>query len=508
MSTLKDGLNGSSNEGLPLIVAWLAGWVGIILADAIVPMAGLTKWGGAIVAVVTVFLLGLHYYTRRERLNIDRASDALYYLGLLLTLGSLIWSLASPTILGESEHDLSARVNEIIGNFGIALVSTVAGIVGRVSLQSLAGQSERAPVENLQGLAGQIGRTPAEKQIQGHVVEVDHELNLMAQHLRQQMRAAADAFSAFNRETMQEAVATRSAALRRSKEVNKRLEDMVQATIRNMDKAHQEMADRTRQTSEALERQIEEMGNAINTMIMQLQGMTQATIRNVEKTHQEMIDRTQRTSEALERQAKATNEMVDVILNQATVTMEKMEEMTTHFEHERISLEGFGDTIRKEVGAATRILSVLPESVARTNSAVDGLRDTVIRAGETLGRMAEETRHGHEAFRKDTDGRKKELIREIEQNWRNMDREIQAWTNHAEHISKVLKAASEGSESLEQIVKRMRATHELLATLTETVNAAQTGVSALGQAAETAARKIEERNPGEPGMLGRLLGRR
>ena len=446
MSTADNGLKGKSNEGLPLIVAWLAGWAGIILADATVPMAGPTKWGGAIVAVATVFLLGLHYYARRERLNIDRASDALYYLGLLLTLGSLIWSLASPTMLGESEHDLSARVNEIIGNFGIALISTVAGIVGRISLQSLAGQSERAP---------------AEEQAQDHVVEVNHELNLTAQHLRQQMRAAADAFSAFNRETMQEAVATRSAALRRSNEVKKRLEEMAQAAILNMDKAHQEMADRIRQTSEALERQ-----------------------------------------------AKATNEVVDVILNQATITMEKMEEMTTHFEHERISLEGFGDTIRKEVGAATRILSVLPENVARTNSAVDGLRDTVIRAGETLGRMAEETRRGHETFGKDTDGREKDPIREVEQNRRNMDREIQAWTNHAEHISKVLRAASEGSESLEQIVMRMRATHELLATLAETVNAAQTGVSALGQAAETAARKIEERSPGEPGILGRLLGRK
>ena len=508
MSTSKDGLNGSSNEGLPLIVAWLTGWSGIILADATVPMAGLTKWGGAIVAVATVFLLGLHYYARRERLNIDRASDALYYLGLLLTLGSLIWSLVSPTIFGESEHDLSARINEIIGNFGIALVSTVAGIVGRVSLQSFAGQGERAPVEDLQSLAEQIGRTPAEKRIQGHVVEVNHELNLMAQHLCHQMRAAADAFSAFNRETMQEAVATRSAALRRSKEVKKRLEEMAQATIRNMDKAHQEMSDRTRQISEALERQVEEMKKSIDTMVMQLHGMTQVTIRNMEKTHQEMIDRTQRTGEVLDLQAKATSEAVEVMLNQAAITMEKTEETTTHLEHERIGLESFGDAIRQEVGAATRILSVLPESVARTNSAVDGLRNTVIQAGETLGRMAEETQRGHEAFRKDTDVREKELIREIEQNRRNMDREIQAWTSHAEHISKVLESASGGSESLERIVMRMQATHEMLATLTETVNAAQTGVSALGQAAEAAARRIGERSPGEPGILGRLLGRK
>ena len=442
MSTVNGGLNGKSNEGLPLIVAWLVGWSAMILAnETVTPMTGLTKWGGAIVAVVTVFLLGIHYYVRRERLDIYRASDALYYLGLLLTLGSLIWSLVSPTIHGEDEYDLGTRVNEIIGNFGIALVSTVAGIVGRISLQSLAEQSEQTPAENLQSLAGQSERTPAEGQIQDPVVEVNRELNLMAQHLRQQMRAAADAFSAFNRETMQEAMATRSAALRRSKEVQKRLEEMAQATIGNMDKAHQEMAGRARQTSEALERQVEDMGEAVNTMVIQLQGMTQATIRNVEEAHQEMISRTRRTSETMERQVKTTSEAVDVILSQATITMEKAEEMTAHLERERVSLEGFGDTIRKEVGAATQLLSGLPESVARANSAAHGLRDTVIRAGEALGRMTEGIQRGHEAFGNDTDERKEELVREIEQNRRDRDRGVEAWTNHAEYMSKVVKAA-------------------------------------------------------------------
>ena len=499
MSTVNGGLNGRSNEALPLIVAWLVGWAGMILAnEAVAPTAGLTKWGGAIVAVATVFLLGVYYYVRRERLDIYRASDALYYLGLLLTLGSLIWSLASPTIYGESEPDLSAHVNEIIGNFGIALVSTVAGIVGRLSLQSLAEQNERTPANNLQSLTRQSGQTSAEEQIQNHIIEVNRDLNLMAQHLRQQMREASDAFSAFNRETMQEAVATRSAALRRSKEIKKRLEELTQVTIRNMDKAHQEMTDRTRQTSEALDRRVEEMGKAINTMVMELQGMTQATILSVEKAHQEMISRIRQTGEALDRQAKITSEAVDVILNQATITMEKAEGVTTHLERERINLVSFGNTIRKEVGDVTQIFSVLPEGIAHTNSAVDSLRDTVVRAGETLERMAEEISRSHEAFGREADGREKELIREAEQNRKNMDREIQTWTNHAEHVSKILKTASEGSGSLEEVVKRIRETHELLATLTETVNAAQAGISALGWAAEAASRKIEARDPDQP----------
>ena len=59
MSTVNGGLNGKSNEGLPLIVAWLVGWSAMILAnETVTPMTGLTKWGGAIVAVVDSISLG------------------------------------------------------------------------------------------------------------------------------------------------------------------------------------------------------------------------------------------------------------------------------------------------------------------------------------------------------------------------------------------------------------------------------------------------------------------
>ena len=459
MSAARVGLNGRSNEALPLIVAWLTGWAAMILVDETVHMPGPTKWGGALVAVVVVLFLGLYYHARRGSLNIDRASDALYYLGLLLTLGSLIWSLASPTIHGESEYDLSDRANEIIGNFGIALVSTVAGIVGRISLQSFAGQSRQTPEEKEvrdlhllhlhRDAAGQDQQTPEEEETRVQDIDVNRELNLMAQHLRRQMREAADAFSAFNRTTMQEAEATRSAALRNTEDVKIRLEEMAQATIEAVEKAHREMAGWLRKTGEVLEQRME-----------------------------------------------AANKVTHAMLDREISTREKVEEVTTCMERERAGLESIGETFRREAGAAAEVLGVLPENVVRTNEAMDGLQATVIRAGETLKEMTEETRRSHETLRKDTEERERELVRRIEQNRRDIDREIRAWSDYLERTAKALKTASEG-----------------LATLMETLDVAQTSIGTLGQPAETTVRKVERRRIGGASrrlrrVFDRLLGRK
>ena len=442
MNAAKMGLNGRSNEALPLIVAWLAGWATMILVDEAVHIPGPTKWGGALVAVVVVLLLGLYYHARRGSLNVDRASDALYYLGLLLTLGSLIWSLVSPTIHGESEYGLSDRANEIIGNFGIALVSTVAGIVGRISLQSFAGQDQRIPEEKdvqdarlHRDVAGQNQQTSAEREARTQAIEINRELSLMAQHLRQQMREAADAFSAFNRSTMQEAEATRSAALRHTEDVKNRLEEMAQATIETM-----------------------------------------------EKTHQEMIDWLCKTDEALGQRIEAADKLTRAMLSQVASTKEKVWEVATCMERERAGLEGIGEIIRREVGAAAEVLGVLPENLARTNEALDGLQAAVIRAGETLKEMTEETQRRHETLRRYTEEREKGLIRQIEQNRRDMDREVRAWSGHVERAA-------------------------------ETLDVARTSTGTLRQAAGTTDRKVERRRVGGAsqrlrGAFGRLLERK
>ena len=80
--------------------------------------------------------------------------DNVYYLGLLFTLISLVYSLASLFIFNSKDDEIHS-VHNLIGSFGIALVSTIFGILFRVLLLQEDKPAEVDNIEDLQQLARQ-----------------------------------------------------------------------------------------------------------------------------------------------------------------------------------------------------------------------------------------------------------------------------------------------------------------------------------------------------------------
>jgi hypothetical protein len=80
----------------------------------------------------------------RFRVRLDQAGDNAYYLGLLFTLTSMAFALYE---FGRATDLEQSGVEQIIGNFGIALASTVAGIFLRVFLHQM--RVDPADVENM-----------------------------------------------------------------------------------------------------------------------------------------------------------------------------------------------------------------------------------------------------------------------------------------------------------------------------------------------------------------------
>jgi hypothetical protein len=87
------------------------------------------------IALMSIYA-GIAVYTRRYRIREDRVGDNLYYLGFLFTLVSLAYALAAYTA------ELSA-IQTIIENFGIALATTIVGLMLRVVFN----QMREDPVE-------------------------------------------------------------------------------------------------------------------------------------------------------------------------------------------------------------------------------------------------------------------------------------------------------------------------------------------------------------------------
>jgi hypothetical protein len=81
----------------------------------------------AIAAVASMLLYGLLAYRfRAVRLRLDRLGDNFYYMGFIFTLASMAAALL--------QLNAGVEVEALLGSFGISLLTTMAGIGGRVTL--------------------------------------------------------------------------------------------------------------------------------------------------------------------------------------------------------------------------------------------------------------------------------------------------------------------------------------------------------------------------------------
>ena len=197
--------------------AFVLGTAAIVLCRLLLPdllvNPNWAVWISTLVAVAAIVILGVHYHLGRRAGDISRSGDDLYYLGLLFTLVSLIYALVVLFLIDEADADLADRTYELIGSFGIALLSTVAGILGRIILQG----TENGEQRSSGGESDLDARAPWSPAPRSPVVPTrreDLELARLARRLRAELRGASDAFSHYNRMTLLQAEDTKRHAQR------------------------------------------------------------------------------------------------------------------------------------------------------------------------------------------------------------------------------------------------------------------------------------------------------
>lgn len=169
--------------------------------------------GGLLAAALGVALMW--WYSRgetrdRPREEWSRLGDEVYYLGLLFTLTSLCAALVTLFLLGSVGDDVAVRIDHMIGSFGIALLTTMAGIVLRTVLQQpgVAGTETviRIPSTPLAPQARADGATRsngvgAEASLGGDTVDLER----YAYELRRQLESASNAFASLGNQVFQQA---------------------------------------------------------------------------------------------------------------------------------------------------------------------------------------------------------------------------------------------------------------------------------------------------------------
>ena len=157
------------------------------------------------VGIIVMFLYKGGQSQIRPKSEYPSLGDEIYYLGLLYTLTSLCAALVSLFLLFGDDQSLEERTNEMIGSFGIALITTMAGIVIRMTLQRQAAESQDT-----------IIRIPASG-INPDDVYASIDLERYAMELRKQLNDSTNAF-----------VAHANQAILQSKTVHSHMDEMMQ----------------------------------------------------------------------------------------------------------------------------------------------------------------------------------------------------------------------------------------------------------------------------------------
>lgn len=92
-------------------------------------------WFAASIAAGVVLALAVYYMLNDEDAP-EEEGDNVYYLGLLFTLISLMYTLVELFSDSTDVVHSTEKIRSLLENFGIALTSTVVGIVGRVMVQN------------------------------------------------------------------------------------------------------------------------------------------------------------------------------------------------------------------------------------------------------------------------------------------------------------------------------------------------------------------------------------
>ena len=366
----------------PLLIAFVGG-LGLIVA---------VRWAApgldgaifaAVLAVLVVVLLGIHHWHRRE--DRGRAGDELYYLGLLLTLCSLIHTLVT-LFLTEARHS-SERIEQLVGNFGIALVSTVAGILGRIVLQSKeptpptaasrlwsdeepSDTARRRSDEGPSGTNAVRDRSSEEPSVTNAVRQAQTEALPQLPELRRQLREATDAFAHFTRVTLDHGHNVKAHTEQLAQEFNEHIEALAAKHLASTTTAWQEAA-----TS---------MAAAANTMLGSIDENTASTLTRVQAAWENLAAKSNATAETARQRLAEDVEQMSALLQHLATANHALESLVASAESAHGSVAKLGDETAQAASrtgeqtvAATRALEALANGATRTQAAtVQALEDT------------------------------------------------------------------------------------------------------------------------------------
>ena len=415
-------------------MAFAIGAVAIVVARLLLTDAAGHLWSALIAAGFAVLVMCLHAYSRRAEADQERLADDTYYLGLLFTLVSLIYALVVLFLL-DQEGDLTSRTNNLIGSFGIGLLSTLAGILGRIWLQGKGSEQTSSPGTELDAFR--------------------QDLEEPVRELRRQVREAANAMSHFTRITLSEADQTRTHMKRVVDRYHRDLQQSAEQALKKSTEYWEEANENVASVCDALEA----TRSAFSAMSTTLQAGAENTAEALHTAASETIFRLRSEAES---SARETGNLM-------------------HSHAERFS---------ESWQAVFAILDPLKEALQDSTRAYNEFAQSI--RGRTESEKAHAERLADE-FQSSLDSSVQAFKADTVQAWQEASSRAsepaQALVSAAESAQDSLK---QGETSMQGLLEQMKVANDALALLSEGVLSAHANLSQLNAAAEHTSMQLNE----------------
>ena len=366
-------------------------------------------FGGIAASVIGIAIMAI-YMARQKRERSEgehsRLGDEVYYLGLLYTLTSLCAALVSLFLLDGGERSLDDRTNEMVGSFGIALLTTMAGIVMRMPLQRHAANGQATVIRIPHSLAG--GSSGRSMEVGSRSVEIEGttiDLERYAFELRRQLQTSTNAFASHTNQTILQARTTHAHMDEMIKVFHDGLEEKAKAELERLEAIYKAIAANAEEVMKRTETQQASVQSALEQLEAHLKSLDESIDRiragsgetaenlgaigaQAKASTRALVESEQVITEGLTALAKATDAETTYQETRAQFTKEMGETLKRQAEEWTGVQRRAGEAL-KEMERTSQTLAGLGQEAQRTNEEFTILPDRLHKAGEAIDRLTD-----------------------------------------------------------------------------------------------------------------------
>lgn len=359
---------------------------------------------GGIVASTLGIAIMFWYRNNQRRVRSEREQprlgDEVYYLGLLYRLTSLCAALVSLFLLFGGEQSLEERTDEMIGSFGIALITTMAGIVLRMTLQ-------RGGMEGQETII-RIPHSVSDSSDGGAEIEgVTVDLERYAYELRRQLQNSTNAFASHANQAILQAKTIHAHMDEMMKAFHDGLEEKAKAELESLKAIYESVAEKAEEARQRTAAQQEGIQSALEKLEAQVKRMDDSIERiragsgetaenlgaiavQAKASTQAFAESGKTVTEGLNALAEAT----DAEKTHRAVREQLAVEMGGMFNRqaeEWMGVQQLAVEALKQMEQTNQALARLGQEAQRTNTELTILPDGIRKASEAIEHLAEIT---------------------------------------------------------------------------------------------------------------------